>query len=503
MMGWGGVKSIGDLQQRFSVDGKARADEVTRVRALNSAMIVELAILSMRILDIGLILGIGALLVWLDGSDLSGSMATEHYRLAALGALIFSVLSAAVGAYDSEVIFSRRRRVMLLLRAWALTAILLVSLGFVLKTSSDISRQWALTWFFAAAGGLWAMRLLVSAWLHTKKRAGMFDLRTAVYGGGRQLLQLVEYIRSNDELAVEVVGRFDDREGDRANALNLPPTRGGLPLLLKQIKAGQIDQVIVALPWSSEERIQEIVRELALTPVRIRLAPDLVGFAFKDKPFALLGDLPVMTLFDRPISGIDQSIKWLEDHILGWALLMLLAPVFLLAAIAIKLDSPGPVFFRQSREGFNDREFRVWKFRTMRHDACDAGAITQAVKKDRRVTRVGAFLRRSSIDELPQLLNVVAGEMSLVGPRPHAASTKAGHRLFRDAVSTYAARHRVKPGITGWAQVRGWRGPTDTEEKLLRRLDHDLYYIENWSLWFDFLILARTAVTTIVPKNAF
>jgi exopolysaccharide biosynthesis polyprenyl glycosylphosphotransferase len=192
-----------------------------------------------------------------------------------------------------------------------------------------------------------------------------------------------------------------------------------------------------------------------------------------------------------------------EDKIVGGIILILIAPILVVIALAIKLDSPGPVFFRQPREGFNNQLFRVFKFRTMYHERSEFDAISQASRHDPRVTRVGRILRRTSLDELPQLFNVMRGEMSLVGPRPHAASTRAGGRLFSDVVVSYAARHKVKPGITGWAQVCGWRGETDTEDKLVKRLEHDLYYIENWTIWFDFYILFRTVGSVILPKNAF
>jgi Undecaprenyl-phosphate glucose phosphotransferase len=272
---------------------------------------------------------------------------------------------------------------------------------------------------------------------------------------------------------------------------------------VRDIRAGEIDQVIIALPWSASNRLQSIVTELSLTPVDIRLAPEAAGFAFMRKPITLLGDLPVTTLLHRPIAGTDQAIKWLEDQAIAALLLFILAPLMLVIAVAIRLDSPGPIFFQQEREGFNNRRFRIWKFRTMRHNMCEAHDIRQARRADPRVTRVGAFLRKSSLDELPQLFNVIAGEMSIVGPRPHAPSTRAGTRVFEDVIATYAGRHRVKPGITGWAQVCGWRGPTETEYKLLRRVEHDLFYIDNWSVWLDMYVLIRTAFTLPFCKGAF
>jgi Undecaprenyl-phosphate glucose phosphotransferase len=446
-------------------------------------------------------LGLGTLLISQLGADFPTSMIGDHYRLTAFGALLYLTIATAVGAYDVQTLFGARERVRLLLRTWGVTAIFLVTLGFVLKASAQISREWALVWFFSCGASLWAVRSAFSALLHRSRERGAFDVRTAVFGGGGQAGMLLAYLRSHPNLTIRLLGRYDDRNSRREEGL--PRSKGGLQALLTSIRRGEVDQVIVALPWSSEKRIQEVVQQLALTPVRIRLSPDLVGFAYMDKPYALLGGLPVVTLFDRPISGLDRSLKWLEDKVLGWALLVLLAPVFAVIALAIKLDSRGPVFFRQAREGFNDSKFEVWKFRSMRVDQCDGAEIRQAVPGDPRVTRVGAFLRRTSLDEVPQLFNVISGEMSLVGPRPHAPSTKAGHRLFREVVSSYAARHNVKPGITGWAQVNGWRGPTDTDEKLAKRLEHDLYYIENWSLTLDARILFQTLFAPLRAENAF
>jgi len=488
-----------DGAQSDAPPGNSAGGELRRVS--NAAMMTDLSILSLKITETGLVVAVGLILLGWVGSGFPADMVGDHIRLSVFGALLYLTIASANGAYDVQTVFVRHRRLKLLIQTWGITGLVLVALGFVLKASTQISREWALLWFACTGVALLGARAGIFRLLNRSRSRGVFDVRTAVFGGGKQAAKLLEYLAAHPELTIRVVGRYDDRSSARVD--DLPPRLGGLGSLLSAIRRGEVDQVIVSLPWSCEERVQEVVQQLALTPVRIRLAPDLVRYAYIDKPYALLGTLPVVTLFDRPISGLDQSIKLLEDQVLGWTLLLLLAPLFALIAIAIRLDSPGPIFFRQSREGFNDQQFRVWKFRSMYADECDHGEIRQAAQSDGRVTRVGAFLRRTSLDEIPQLFNVVAGEMSLVGPRPHAPSTKAGQRLFRDVVSTYAARHRVKPGISGWAQVNGWRGPTDTDEKLVKRLEHDLHYIENWSLAFDFKILLRTLVTPLHSTNAF
>ncbi|RZM33385.1 MAG: exopolysaccharide biosynthesis polyprenyl glycosylphosphotransferase, partial [Sphingomonas sp.] len=276
-----------------------------------------------------------------------------------------------------------------------------------------------------------------------------------------------------------------------------------LQMLLADIRGGRVDQVIVAMPLPEGIDIETIVGELSMLPVLIRLAPDLSEFALAGRTMVMLGDLPLMTLFERPINDVDQVIKRVEDLLIGSIVLILAAPFLAMVALAIKMDSPGPVFFRQDREGFNHQTFRIWKFRSMRNDTLQYDNIKQATAGDRRVTRVGRILRGSSIDELPQLINVVSGQMSLVGPRPHAPSTKVAGILFSEANRNYAARHRVKPGMTGWAQVNGWRGETDTDEKLLKRVECDLFYIEHWSIGFDLYIIIRTFAAVLFPKSAY
>ena len=469
-----------------------------------SLILLEIAILLLRAAEM---LSVG-LMAWISAAfaleSIPQGLERSYSNAALIACLFYAALAEVTGCYDIDTRFSVRTGWARVMTAWLSTGMFLMTLGFLLKVSEDFSRAWAISWFVAGGGALLAIRAGGTAWMRKLKKRGVFNHRVAIFGAGSQGDRLAKYILGNEKLTIDLVGFFDDRLPERLPQREVMlPLYGNLTDLIGRIRDGHVDQVIVALPWSAEQRLKEVVAELAITPVRIRLAPDLATFAFSQRPVVLLGDLPVMTLFERPISGFDQILKRIEDVIVGSLALILVAPLFLVVAIAIKLDSPGPVFFRQDREGFNNQRFRIWKFRSMRSDQCEADGITQARKDDDRITRVGRVLRRTSIDELPQLFNVLAGEMSLVGPRPHAPSTRAGDRLFSDVVAHYAARHKVKPGMSGWAQVHGWRGETDTEEKLLKRLEHDLYYIENWSVMLDLYVLGRTAITLAFQKAAY
>ena len=262
--------------------------------------------------------------------------------------------------------------------------------------------------------------------------------------------------------------------------------------------------MIFSLPISAEGRILQMLKKLWVLPVDIRLSAHSNKLRFRPRSYSYIGNVPVLDVFDRPITDWDVVMKWLFDKVIGASALIALSPLMALVALLIKLDSPGPVFFKQRRHGFNNENIEVYKFRSLYADKTDHDVQQSVTKDDPRVTRVGRFIRKTSIDELPQLFNVVfKGNLSLVGPRPHAVNQKIEDRQFDEAVDGYFARHRVKPGITGWAQINGWRGETDTHEKIQRRVEHDLYYIENWSLLLDLYILMKTPVTLLKTENAY
>lgn len=477
----------------------------TMVPALEESKLpIDFMVFMIRVIEFLIVLGSGAVALYLWSEVIAISALSDYLRVILGGGLLFGLIAEVVGTYDLDAQFSLRRAWQRLFTSWGMVALFLITTGFLLKVSAEFSRGWALSWFVTGGVMLAGSRAALTLWLRRLKGQGVFDSRAVIFGAGEQGQRLATYIRGNDRLTISLLGFFDDRRDGRVPVVvDDLPVFGTSDDLVAAIREGLIDQVIVALPWSAEDRIREVVAKLALTPVRIRLAPDLASFAFAHRPLVLLGDLPVLTLFERPISGTDAIVKRAEDLVLTLAILAVIWPILVLTAIAIKLDSPGPIFFRQPREGFNNRLFEVLKFRSMTHDSCETDGIRQATRGDKRVTRVGAFIRRTSIDELPQLLNVLRGDMSLVGPRPHAPSTRAGGRLFHEVVQTYAARHKVKPGMTGWAQVCGFRGETDTEDKLKKRVEHDLHYIENWSVGFDLYILLRTVFAVLAPKNAF
>ena len=333
----------------------------------------------------------------------------------------------------------------------------------------------------------------------TADRGGIVNT-VAIVGGAQQGQLLIAAMRQRKNPWTKIIGIFDDR----AHRLDGEQSKvdGTIDDLIRLSRERRIDEVVVALPWNAKDRLLCLLDQLKVIPANIRLAPDVIGHHFLDEGFDKLEGVPVYNVYRKPISGWASLAKRAEDVLLGIPILVALAPLLIITAIAIKLDSKGPVLFRQKRYGFNNQLIGVYKFRSMYHELRDESASKLTSQNDPRVTRVGRVIRKTSIDELPQLFNVILGQMSLVGPRPHATQAKAAGLLYEQVVAEYAVRHKVKPGITGWAQVNGWRGETDTEEKIVNRVKCDLYYMENWSIFLDIEILFRT-LGEVVGKNAY
>jgi Undecaprenyl-phosphate glucose phosphotransferase len=388
--------------------------------------------------------------------------------------------------------------------AWTFVFAIMIVLAFLAKVSDQYSRVWLIIWYTFGLFGLLFFRVLLRLAFRKWRSEGRLLQRVVIVGGGEHGRYLLNALRSDPEAETEVIGIFDDRGPRRVpDDIEGYQKLGSINDLLVFARTNRIDLIVVALPLVAEKRVLEILQKLWVLPVDIRLSPQTTSIRFAPQAYSYLGNVPCLKVFDKPLTDWDSIVKAVEDRVLAAMILLFIAPLLVTIALAIKLDSRGPVIFRQQRRGFNNQLFELYKFRTLRHEMRDDNAAKLVTKNDDRVTRVGSFLRRSSLDELPQFFNVLKGDMSVVGPRPHAMMAKAGDRLYEDVVTGYFARHRVKPGLTGWAQINGWRGETDTAEKLTRRLEFDLYYIENWSLWLDLKILLLTPFSLGSTKNAY
>jgi Undecaprenyl-phosphate glucose phosphotransferase len=408
----------------------------------------------------------------------------------------------AADLYQVQVFRGQLRPMSRVISSWAFVFLLFTGASFLAKLGNDVSRFWLSAFFFVGLAGLLAERLLLRSMVRRWARQGRLDRRTVIVGSDQNGEQLVEALKSQEDSDIEILGVFDDRNDARAlETCAGSPKLGKVDDILEFARRTRVDLVLFALPISAETRILEMLKKLWVLPVDIRLSAHTNKLRFRPRSYSYVGKIPTLNVFEAPISDWDHVVKWLLDHVVGALILLLASPVMLLVALAIKLDSPGPVFFRQKRFGFNNERIDVFKFRSLYHHQADPLASKVVTKNDSRVTRVGRFIRKTSLDELPQLFNVVLkGNLSLVGPRPHAVQSKLQTRLFDEAVDGYFARHRVKPGITGWAQINGWRGEVDNEEKIQKRVEFDLYYIENWSALFDLYILLKTPIA-LLTKN--
>ena len=410
----------------------------------------------------------------------------------------------AFGLYRLDSLIMPARSILKLLVAWALLFALLVSGLFFLKQAESVSRVWLMTW--ASCGYLFFLcyRFIVAAVLRRLNQNGQFNRRAVIVGGGESAARVIANLQSHEDTGISIVGYFDDRDDLRS----LVEAHGILKLgsiddLIDFSRVTRIDSVIITLPVTAEDRLLQILNRLWVLPVDIRLSAYGQKLRYRPRAYSYIGNLPCLDMFDRPLGEWGPLLKSTMDKILASLAIIAFSPILAAVAIAVKLDSKGPIIFKQKRFGFNNELIEVYKFRSMYTDIADVDASKLVSKNDPRVTRVGRFIRRTSFDELPQFFNVLNGDLSLVGPRPHATKAKAADSLYEHVVDGYFARHKVKPGITGWAQINGWRGETDTAEKIERRVEHDLYYIENWSLTFDLYILARTPMALLNTENAY
>jgi Undecaprenyl-phosphate glucose phosphotransferase len=453
--------------------------------------------------DVALIVAISC------ATGIAYSLAAYNYRgdidsfvqVGALGASIFAISNLFRGEYRLPNFFAFKPHARRTIQLWNVTLIGLLLIGFLTQISAHYSRAWIVLFYSTTLAALIVERFVIVRITAHARAAGLISAqRIFLIGTG---VQVGDFLNAYEPwtLGISIVGcRFltpvaaDSGEPARRSALDLD-----LAEAIASVRGVEPDAIYLLLPWSATDTIARCAEAFLALPVEIHLGPERILHKFEDVELSKIGRLSSLRLTRRPLSRFEVVQKRLFDLVFAALALLALTPLLVLVAILIRLDSAGPILFVQRRYGFNQQPFRIIKFRTM-HTLDDGAAVPQAVRDDPRLTRIGRWLRRWNIDEIPQLFNVLAGDMSLVGPRPHAL---AHDRDYERRISLYARRHNVKPGITGWAQINGLRGATETDEKMRRRVEYDLFYIDNWSLWLDLKIIARTLLTPTAYRNAY
>lgn len=455
----------------------------------------------LRALDAVGIVGGAFLAARLTGGDVGPSALSA----AVSAAVVFFLVAEITGLYRSWHGVSGERELICAVATWAVVVPLMLLVGFALDwlgpAAQEFTHAGALVWFAAAPLLLCSERAALRLYQRRIRAKGRNVRGLAIVGCTEIGFQLARNIERAPWSGLRTVGFFDDRPPMRRaeKPEDVAACIGNIDDLVTQARDGRVHMIYITLPLRAENRIKTVLARLADTTASVYLVPDFYVYELLHSRWINVGGLPAVSVFENPFYGVDGMVKRLLDVVVGSAALACAALPMGMIALAVKLSSPGPVFFRQKRYGLDGRPIDVWKFRSMR--VCENGpVVAQATKEDPRVTRVGAFLRKTSLDELPQLFNVLEGTMSLVGPRPHA---NAHNEHYRKQIQGYMLRHKVKPGITGLAQVSGWRGETDTLDKMEKRIECDHQYIRDWSPWLDVKILFRTIFTVLSKQNAY
>ncbi|WP_233801345.1 undecaprenyl-phosphate glucose phosphotransferase [Paraburkholderia sp. HP33-1] len=457
-----------------------------------------------RIIDIAMV-ALGALLaaavhsgrvVWLDEMQ---SMSL------AFGCLLVVVFFPALGIYQSwrgKPLYDLLSRVT---GGWLMVEVIGVLISFSVHRSDSLSRLWLVYWALASIALLVVTKVVVYSILRGLRREGFNQRAVAIVGGAPYGRFLIEQMRGRPEAGFTPVVVFDE-DSTINHDENAPPAIAGVPVerdyqrMIQLVRQRAIRELWLALPISKEKAIHRYVMDLRNDFVNIRFIPDVGSLTLFNQPMVELLGVPAINLAASPITDLRVLPKRVFDSVFALGALTALAPLMLVIALMVKLSSPGPIFFRQRRKGIDGHEFEIFKFRSMKVHTEAAGKITQATRRDPRITAVGAFLRRTSLDELPQFINVLRGEMSVVGPRPHALEHDD---IYKDLVKGYMHRYRIKPGITGWAQINGYRGETDRIEKMMGRVKLDLYYMQHWTFWLDIKIVVLTMWKGFAGSNAY
>jgi len=425
----------------------------------------------------------------------------EGYLIAGMSAvMIFGFVGRVTDIYTSWSGRPLRDEAVRISLAWLITFLVLIFIAFVTKTSEQFSRVVLVAWFVATPLLLILGRYLLRLLFCHLRRLGINNRTIAIIGMTQHGLHFARDLENNPEYGYQVAGFYDDRtERIHEEVLDHYPLLGNFDDMIAAAREGKWDQLYLALPVEAKKRTMRLLDELSDSATPIRLLPDYFTTNLLHSKFIEIADNPVLCIYDSPFSGDHALIKRIEDIIIGSIILILISPIMLVIAAAVKFTSKGSVFFKQARYGLKGERITVWKFRSM--TVCEDGDnVKQAMRGDSRYTRIGEFLRKTSLDELPQFINVLQGTMSIVGPRPHAV---VHNELYRSLIPGYMLRHMIKPGITGWAQVNGWRGETNTVYKMRKRVEFDLEYMREWSLWLDIKIIFMTIFKSFRDKNAY
>jgi len=452
----------------------------------------------LKIADAVCIVSVLALATWVYTS----TTWNNNYALLGLAsAITFIAISETSALYRSWRGSPFREEFTWLLMTWTGTIAFLLLAAYATKTTADYSRVVLGIWLVGTPVAMGCWRAIVRTTL-SKYRAKGYNTRTiAIFGAGETGMNVATTVAQSPWLGYRVLGFFDDRVPTPERTQINTELHGTFEDLLQLAYRKEIDAVYITLPLSAQQRIMDLTDKLADTTVSVYLVPEFFIYNLfhgQGNQWRNLGHLPTISLFDTPFLGADRLMKRFQDIILSITILAFISVPMVLIAIAVKATSAGPVLFKQRRYGIDGREIEVWKFRSMQ--VHQEEIVIQATKNDPRLTPIGGFLRRTSLDELPQFIHVFLGDMSIVGPRPHAV---AHNEEYRPKVKGYMLRHAVKPGITGWAQINGWRGETDTLEKMNSRIEHDLWYIRNWSTWLDLKIVVLTVFRGFTGSTAY
>ncbi len=427
------------------------------------------------------------------------TISSESVLLLLAFCAVFQLTSEAFTLYRSWRGSPTMRIVKQAAICWAISCTATIVLDYLLTEGISNKSSTVIGWFVTSLVALSLWRLVTRLFLFEIRKKGFNSRQAIVIGATETGEKLALQIKSHEELGIRFKGIFDDRAPSRLPNATHSDLKGSISDAIELAKKNEIDYIYLALPMCAEDRIRDILALCSDTTASVYMVPNFFVYNLINSKWHSIGSLQALSVYDTPFSGASEVTKRVEDFILGLILTTIAIVPMAFIAVLVKLSSKGPIIFKQKRYGLDGKPISVYKFRTM--TTLDNGEeVKQAQKNDQRITKVGAVLRKTSLDELPQFINVLQGRMSIVGPRPHAI---AHNEQYRKIISGYMLRHKVKPGITGWAQVNGFRGETETVDKMKKRVEYDLDYMHNWSIWLDLKIIFKTAILVFKDQNAY